>query len=281
MAIVNTDDRIRFDPTPERPAQLWRLGADGPEAAARVLAEEAPVGLGYDGKPHVVLMATPQDIEDLAVGFTVTERIASLDQIRAVEIVERAEGFSVDITLDATARASRLAARARSMEGRSSCGLCGLQRLTAAVRPLEPVGEGLRISRYAVQAALAALEDQQAMGRLTRSMHAAAWADASGALKVVREDVGRHNALDKLIGAGLKQGLDAGSGFAVVTSRCSYEMVEKAAMAGFPVLVAISAPTALAIRKAEEAGLTLVALARADGHMVFSRPDRIVEEAVV
>jgi FdhD protein len=152
-----------------------------------------------------------------------------------------------------------------------------VQHLAAAVRPLPAVGQGLRIGRTAIQRALAELEEAQALGRLTRATHAAAWAHADGTLVLIREDVGRHNALDKLVGAVARAGLDPASGFILVTSRCSYEMVEKAAMAGVSVLVAISAPTALAIRKAEEAGLTLVALARADGHMVFTRSDRIVD----
>ncbi len=143
------------------------------------------------------------------------------------------------------------------------CGRCGWS-----------TDDGLRVSRAAIQSALAALEEAQTLGRLTRAMHAAAWADPSGRLLLVREDVGRHNALDKLIGAAMTDGLDPAQAFVVVTSRCSYEMVEKTAMGGVSVLVAISAPTALAIRKAEEAGLTLVALARPDGHAVFTRPER-------
>jgi len=269
-------------PTPDAPvrnsrAEQWRAGSARGETVERLLAEETPVGLSYDGKPHAVLMATPADLEDLAFGFTLTERIASLGQICSVHVTPRAEGVSVDIILDAAAKASRRAARTRSFEGRSSCGLCGVQRLAAAVRPLGAAPERLVLSRGAIQAAVAALEAAQAMGRLTRAMHAAAWAGGSGAIEAVREDVGRHNALDKLIGAWLRQGLDPAEGFVVVTSRCSFEMVEKAALAGFSALVAISAPTALAIRKAEEAGMTLVALARSDGHTVFTRPDRIVE----
>jgi FdhD protein len=165
------------------------------------------------------------------------------------------------------------------LEARTSCGLCGVQQLREAVRPMPTVGEGLTVRRSAIQAALAALEDEQALGRLTRAMHAAAWADRDGRLLVIREDVGRHSALDKLIGAGLRAGLDPAEAIVVVTSRCSFEMVEKAAVAGFQVIVAISAPTALALGKAEEAGLTLVALARADGHAVFTRPERILDEA--
>jgi FdhD protein len=162
------------------------------------------------------------------------------------------------------------------MEGRSSCGLCGVQRLAQAVRPLSPLPDGPVFRRAAIEAALDALEAEQALGRLTRAMHAAAFARTDGTLAMVREDVGRHNALDKLIGGAARQGLDPATAFVLVTSRCSYEMVEKAAVAGFPLMVAISAPTGLAIRKAQEAGMTLVALARADGCAVFTRPERIV-----
>lgn len=259
-------------PTTEvRPARQWRAGTD--QAIDRALADEAPIGILYDGRPHAVLMATPADVEDLAVGFTLSERIATIDQIAGVSIEVVAEGVQVDIRLTAGARASKAKARARTMEGRSSCGLCGVQRLAAAVRPLEALADGPMISAGAIATAFAALEDQQALGNLTRAAHAAGLASADGTLVLVREDVGRHNALDKLIGAAARAGL--GGPLCLVTSRCSYEMVEKAAVAGFPILAAISAPTALALRKAEESNLTLIALARADGFTVFSGSERI------
>lgn len=263
-------------PVETRPARQWRRGVVGDTAIERPLADETPVGLLYDGCPHVVLMATPSDVEDLAVGFTLSERIAGWADITGVTVESLDEGLQVDIRLTAEGRKGRSKARARSMEGRSSCGLCGVTRLAQAVRPLSPLAEGAVFSRAAIEAALDALEREQALGRLTRAMHAAAFANTSGALALVREDVGRHNALDKLVGGAARTGLDPATGFVVVTSRCSYEMVEKAAVAGFPLMVAISAPTALAIRKAEECGMTLVALARADGCTVFTGPERIV-----
>lgn len=260
-------------PTVEtRPGRQWRTGGAS-EAIERPLADEAPVGILYDGRPHAVLMATPADVEDLAVGFTLSERIATAEQIAGVTVETLPEGIQVDIRLTASARASRAKARARTLEGRSSCGLCGVQRLAAAVRPLEPVRDIPPVPRAAIAAALDALEAQQDLGRLTRACHAAALADAAGTVLLVREDVGRHNALDKVIGAAARAGITAP--ICLVTSRCSYEMVEKAAIAGFPVLVAISAPTALAIRKAEESNLTLIALARADGFTVFTGGERI------
>jgi FdhD protein len=271
----------RFAVTRELSAQQWREGSEEIQDIRRVAPDETPVGISYNDKPHVVLMATAADLEDLAVGFTVTESIAELDDIEDVTVEEREEGVAVNVVLRPAAEQSLTLARKRSLEGRSSCGLCGVTKLSDLRRSLRPAGEGLQVGRAAIQAALKALEQAQVLGGETRATHAAAWADASGALKLVREDVGRHCALDKLIGAALTEALDPAEGFIVVTSRCSYEMVEKTAMAGVPLLVAISAPTALAIRKAEEAGLTLVALARADGHAVFTRPDRILDEAAV
>jgi FdhD protein len=262
-------------PTERRPGEQWRV--DGETISIlRDLPEETPVGIAYDGKPHAVLMASPGDAEDLAVGFTLSERVARMQDIEAVTIEVRPEGVLADLTLTPDGRRTRAKARVRAMEGRSSCGLCGVQRLSAAVRPLERVADGARVRRAAIQAALTALDEAQTLGRLTRAMHAAALAAPDGRLLLVREDVGRHNALDKLIGGAARAGLDATDGFLVVTSRCSYEMVEKAAAAGVSVMVAISAPTALAIRKAEEAGMTLVALARADGHTVFTHAERLI-----
>lgn len=264
-----------FHPVETRPARQWRRGEAGDTAIDRPLADEAPVGLLYDGRPHAVLMATPADVEDLAIGFTLSERIAGRADIEAVTVEALDQGLQVDIRLTAEGRKGRARARVRGMEGRSSCGLCGVERLAQAVRPLSPLAEGQVFARAAIEAALDALDAEQALGRLTRAMHAAAFADAEGRLVLVREDIGRHNALDKLIGAAARADLDPITGFTLVTSRCSYEMVEKAAVAGFPLMVAISAPTALAIRKAEECRMTLVALARADGCTVFTRPERI------
>jgi FdhD protein len=165
------------------------------------------------------------------------------------------------------------------MEGRSSCGLCGVQSPEDALRALPVLADGLRVPHETIHAALLALEPLQALGAATRATHAAAWADADGRILLVREDVGRHNALDKLIGAALRAGCDPAQAFVIVTSRCSYEMVEKTVLAGVSLLVAISAPTALAVRKAEGANLTLVALARHDGHAVFTGAHRVLDAA--
>jgi FdhD protein len=268
----------RFAITQELAGQEWRAGRPGEVAIVRQAPDETPIGISYNERPHAVLMATPQDIEDLAVGFTVTEQIAEVSDIEDVTVEERDEGVAVNVVLKPMAEQSLALARKRSLEGRSSCGLCGVTKISDAMRALRTVGKGLRISHDTIQQALEALGDAQSLGRTTRATHAAAWADPSGKLLLIREDVGRHCALDKLIGAALAEGLDPAQAFILVTSRCSYEMVEKTAMGGVAVLVAISAPTALAIRKAEEAGLTLAALARSDGHTVFTHPERIVDE---
>jgi FdhD protein len=263
----------RFDPVETRAARAWRDGALSD--VAREVPDETAIGLLYDSRPYVVVMGAPADVEDLAIGFTVTERIATYADIEAVTVSEVEEGFLADVLLSPRAGEALNVARRRTLEARSSCGLCGVETLQEAVRPIAEVGRGPTVTHAAIQRALAILEDAQVIGRRTRATHAAAWFAPDGALQFVREDVGRHNALDKLVGAAFRAGLDPAQAFVVVTSRCSYEMVEKTAAAGIPILVAISAPTALAIRKAEAAGLTLAALARADGHMVFTRPERI------
>jgi FdhD protein len=257
-----------------RLAVQWRAGQPV-QALERPLPRETAIGLSFDGRPHTVLMATPENLEELALGFVITEAIARAADVLEITTKEEEQGILVDIRLAPGALIKK--ARPRNLEGRSSCGLCGVQRLADAVRPLPVLGQGVTIRHEAIPRALAALEEQQALGRLTRATHAAAFFDAEGTLVLVREDVGRHNALDKLAGAMARAGTDAATGFVVVTSRCSFEMVEKVARIGCPILVAVSAPTELAIVKAEEANLTLVALARADGHAVFAGGERLVE----
>jgi FdhD protein len=259
--------------TVRRKGLEWRP-ATGVQAIERITPTETAIGLSFNGRPHTVLMATPDDIEDLAVGFAVTEGVATGAEILEVNLERRAEGVLADIRLAPTAAARR--ARPRTLEGRSSCGLCGVQRLTDAVRPLPIVVSERRFEPAAIQRAVAALGPRQTLGGLTRATHAAGFAGVDGALGLVREDVGRHNALDKLGGALLRASIHPADGFIVVTSRCSFEMVEKTARLGCPMIVAVSAPTDLAIQRAEEAGVTLVALARADGHTVFSRRDRLL-----
>jgi len=254
----------------KHPAERWRVDASS-KTLVRDLAEEVPVAIGLNGGDHIVLMATPGDLEDLAAGFVVTERIAAFDRILETRIERVAAGFTVEVRLE-----GRPAIRERRLTSRSSCGLCGVTALRDAVRPVPLVESDLCVTRSAIHRALGELEDRQALGQLTRATHAAALADSSGAVVLVREDVGRHNALDKLVGAALRAGLPAREHMVLVTSRCSFEMVDKTAVFGSPILISVSAPTALAVDLAKEAGLTLAALARADGHTVFSHSQRIL-----
>jgi FdhD protein len=258
-------------------AERW-IAADGSVTVERrAVPDEAAIGIAYDSRPHLVVIGTPADIEDLAIGFTVTEGVARADQIERVAVSLSDEGWSADVLLTREGAASAALTRRRTLEARSSCGLCGVEVLRDALRPTLRVTANPIVSRDAIQRAVAGMEGRQPLGRSTRATHAAAWADADGEVRLVREDVGRHNALDKVVGAAIRAKLDPGAAFLIVTSRCSYEMVDKAACAGVAVLVAISAPTALAIRRAETAGMTLVALARGDGHTVFAGRERVVE----
>jgi FdhD protein len=259
--------------TGQRTGLQWRADRSA-ETVERVTPSEIAIGVSYDKRQHTVLMGTPQDVEDMAIGFTVTEAIASYADILGVSVEQTELGLLADVQLSPQVRLRK--ARPRTLEGRSSCGLCGVQRLADAVRPLPVLQDGPVFSHQSIQLALQALDHRQALGRLTRATHAAAFVSQEGELVLVREDVGRHNALDKLAGGLLRAGHDPSNGFILVTSRCSFEMVEKTVRIGCPMIVTISAPTDLAIQKAEDANLTLVALARADGHTVFAGADRLV-----
>lgn len=261
---------------PAQTTAFVRLDAGARTDDSAQVAEEVPVAFVYGGKPHVVMMCTPADLEDLAVGFTLSEEIAPrADAITHVEVVRHARGIEVQMELPADAMA-RVAERTRALAGRTGCGLCGIDAIEAAIRAPRRVAGGATFRAAAVARAGQALEAAQPVNNLTRAVHAAAWADADGALRVVREDVGRHNALDKVIGALARERTDASDGFFVVTSRASYELVQKAAVAGAPLLAAVSRPTGLAIRFAEEAGLTLVGLLRGDGANVYTHAGRIL-----
>lgn len=241
----------------------------------RLVPEEVPIALVHDGATTAVMMATPADLEDFAVGFSLTERIvADAAAIREVEVVPAEDGVEVRIWLTPGA-AGPLAARRRAIVGPTGCGLCGVDSLAAAVPTPVPVRAALDLGAADVAAALRALSAAQTLGRGTRATHAAGlWSPAAG-LIAVREDVGRHNALDKLVGAAARAGLADPAAAVLVTSRVSVEMVQKTAALGAPVLVAVSAPTTLAVRTAEAAGITLVAVARDDGFEIFTHPDRI------
>lgn len=251
--------------------------APAPRADFRALAVETPVNLVYGSVPYAVMMATPADLEDFAYGFSLTEGIvASADEIRSA-VVEPGEGglrLLVDLV---PGRLREHLARKRAISGRTGCGVCGIEDLAALPRAGARVAaREIRVGVAAVAGALADLGEAQALGRETRAVHAAAWARLDGGLVAVREDVGRHNALDKLIGALIRSGTDPADGFVVITSRCSFEMVEKTAHFGASVLVAISAPTSLAIDRARLHDITLCAIARADSLTVFCGDARLV-----
>ncbi|HZD91995.1 MAG TPA: formate dehydrogenase accessory sulfurtransferase FdhD [Pseudolabrys sp.] len=243
------------------------------------VAEETPVALVYNGISHAVMMATPLDLEDFALGFSLSEGIlAGRHELLDVEIDEAPQGLLVRMTISAR-RFAALKERRRNLTGRTGCGLCGVDSLDQAVRPLAPLQRDRRVAAESLRRAIDALPDWQVLNRAARALHAAAWAGRDGNIRMVREDVGRHNALDKLIGALAAAGVDLADGFALITSRCSYEMVQKAVTTGMPMLAAISAPTALAVRMADAAHLTMIALARADGMRVYSHPEYIAGTA--
>ena len=244
--------------------------------ASRLAPEEAPVALVHDATTTAVMLATPADLEDFAIGFSLTEGfIEEVAQVTGVEVVRSDLGFEARVWL-AAGRAALHAARRRRLAGPTGCGLCGVESLEQALPPVRRVGDGLRISAAQVHAALEALTAGQSLGATTRAVHAAGWWRADTGLVAVREDVGRHNALDKLAGALARAGELGGEGVLVLTSRVSVEMVQKAAAIGAQVVVAVSAPTALAVRTAQACGLTLAAVARADGFEVFTHSERIV-----
>ena len=246
--------------------------------ATDAIAEEVPIALLYNERPHVVMMATPRDLDDFALGFSLSEGIVGdAREVASIETQTLLEGIEVRIDVP-DARAEALESRRRNLTGRTSCGLCGAQALEDAVRRPSPVGGGIRIGSDVLQRALGRMHDLQPINVATGATHAAAWANRDGDVVLLREDVGRHNALDKLIGAMSKSDVDANDGFLVVTSRASYEMVQKSATVGIALLAAISAPTALAIHLAEETGMTLIGFARPNGHVVYANARRLLRD---
>ncbi len=252
-----------------------RVYASHMAETARAVPEETPVAFVYDGATHAVMMATPCDLEDFAIGFSLTEGIVRGRQdIAGFEISEHDNGTELRMWLEHGA--GRTAAeRRRRIIGPTGCGLCGVESLSAAVPTPRAVLGGPAVTREDIAAALAALAPAQDLNEMTRAVHGAAFWSRDRGLVAVREDVGRHNALDKLAGALARAGVDTLCGIVVLTSRVSVEMVQKSAAIGAPVVVAISAPTALALRVAEAAGITLVAVARADAFEVFTHGHRL------
>ena len=260
------------------PRTSWREGR--PQPGARVLAEEAAVAISYNGSTHAVLMATPADLEDLGVGFSVTEGIVdSVGAIEDVAVVRYELGLDVQIRVSADI-AARLARRRRSMAGPVGCGMCGLESLEAATRRVPPVKASARFSTSTITEAAQSLELGQALHQATSAVHAAGFFRPAEAVSLVREDVGRHNALDKLIGALLRARVPICEGGFFVTSRVSVELIQKTAAAGSGLIAAISAPTTFAVRTAAETGVTLVAIVRGQAFEVFTRTDRITPGVV-
>jgi FdhD protein len=247
-------------------------------SSSRFVPEEVPIAFSYAGSTHAVMMATPDDLEDFAVGFSLAEGIIErADEVVAIEAIEAGEGIDVQVTLkDMTADA--LIARRRRMAGPVGCGLCGIESIEQATRAVRSVGsDHVRLTAREVADATSMLAAAQDLNRQTRAVHAAGFYCPHEGLVAIREDVGRHNALDKLVGAVLLGGWSANLGAVVVTSRLSVEMVQKTAALGAPILIAISAPTALAIRTATAAGITLIGIARDEDFEIFTRPDRVAE----
>jgi FdhD protein len=252
--------------------QAWRNGS--PRLGERTLAEEVPVAFSYDGVTHAVLMATPDDLEDFALGFSYTEGIVTkAAEIAELAVVSVADGIVLRMWLSGD-RSDAFAARRRRFVGPAGCGMCGLESLAEANRTIPMVNDDFQVSRQDIAEAVAALPGRQQLNMQTRAVHAAAFWQPDQSL-VLREDIGRHNALDKLAGALLQTGSSAAEGVVVLSSRISIELVQKAGMMGAAIIVGVSAPTALAVRIAESRGLTLVGIARDDGFEVFTHPERI------
>ena len=241
------------------------------------VAEEVPVVLMYNGVSHVVMLATPTNLEDFALGFSLTEGIiSSAVELESAKVYQRSSGIEVQLKIP-EARFQCLADKGRNLTGRTGCGLCGATTLKQAIKPPRSVSGDLKITATQLTTALKNLSEHQKLNQITGAIHAVAWVEPENGIVELREDVGRHNALDKLIGALLKRNTDFGAGFMITTSRASYEMVQKATAVGVTMLVAISAPTALAIRLAQESGLTLIGFARDETCVIYSHSQRFTE----
>jgi FdhD protein len=256
-----------------RSVERWR--GECVEPVEDDIAEEVPVALEYNGTSHAVMLATPADLEDFALGFSLTEGILKdASQLKRIMIIDAAEGIRVAMEIDDAAFSSYVFS-SRNMTGRTGCGLCGVETLDRAIRRPDPVPDHFRMGSKALHRALEAMPGHQLLQMTTGATHAAAWVSRDGEVICLKEDVGRHNALDKLIGSLASTGTDFSEGAVLVTSRASYEMVQKAATVGIEFMAAVSAPTNLARDLAEGAGMTLIGFARRGGHTVYSNHHRL------
>ncbi len=264
------------DDTPSTRRQVVaRLRGGHWQRAEDELADEVPVALEYNGISHAVMLATPADLEAFALGFSLSEGIIdSAADCYGIDVARRENGIAVQVQISGEAF-MRVKERRRNLAGRTGCGLCGTESLDQVLRALPPVAGGRTLSAPAIRRALTGLSARQPLNRLTGGTHAAAWCAADGVPLAVFEDVGRHNALDKLIGAMARDGRDFGDGFVLMSSRASVELVQKAATVGIAALVAISAPTALAVRTAQACGMTLVAFARGEDFVAYAHSEQI------
>jgi FdhD protein len=259
---------------------VWRrlVGHDGAHDGERTIPQETAIAFTYDGSSHAVMMATPADLEDFAIGFSLTEGIVrSPAEIEALEAIEQTIGIELRMRL-AAPRSIRLAERRRVLAGPVGCGLCGLDSLEEARSAVPHVTADHQIRAPSVFAALKAMHPAQALNQETHAVHAAGYFTEGDGLVALREDIGRHNALDKLAGALAGAGISPTAGIIVLTSRLSYDLVKKAAMIGVPILAAVSTPTALAIAEAEAARMTLIGIGRDDSFEIFTCPERIKTE---
>ena len=257
--------------------EIWR--GYRPTEGTRLIPEETALALTYNGGAYAVMMGTPRDLRDFAVGFSLNEGIVrSAGDIESLDIVELDDGVELRMWLSPD-QAARLGERRRHIAGPTGCGICGVESIAEALRPAAVVAGGGPFAPDEIMSAMASIAQLQKINTETRAVHAAAFWKATDGIVALREDVGRHNALDKLAGALAQQNAAAADGMVLLTSRVSVEMVQKTAAIGAPLLVAVSAPTALAVRTAERAGITLAAIARSDGFEVFSHPGRIAADA--
>lgn len=257
---------------------VWRAG--GVKKDFDNVAIETAVALVYNGISHVVMMATPTCLEDLALGFSLTEAvISSPSEIRDIDLIETSKGIEVSMTI-APEAFSKLKQRRRNLTGRTGCGLCGAESLEQVITAPKQVQCTNQISHQRIQQLIQTIDQSQQLQKVTGSVHGAAWFSNDGDLLIVREDVGRHNALDKLLGAYARAGLD-NKGVLVITSRASYEMISKATWANIGIVVALSGPTSLAVDLAKQAGITLVGFCRYGHHAVYSHPSRLLDKIIL